>query len=67
MPGKFDAYRLLCPNKFTSRKKNTKFAFEQKNILLLNEDILMVLKFKKKFHKYLSTCMLHSKLRKKRG
>ena len=48
-------------------KKNTKFAFEQKNILLLNEDILMVLKFKKKFHKYLSTCMLHSKLRKKRG
>ena len=45
-------------------KKIQNFNFKS---LLLNEDILMVLKFKKKFHKYLSTCMLHSKLRKKRG
>ena len=26
---KFDAYRLFCHNKFTRRKVNTKFAFEQ--------------------------------------
>ena len=38
MQGKFDAYRLLCHNKFTRRKENKK--------------IRMLLKFKKKFHKY---------------
>ena len=30
--GKFDAYRLLCHNKFTRRKEKKKFAFEQKEI-----------------------------------
>ena len=35
-------------------------------LLLLNEDIVMPLKLKKKFHNYLSTYMLHSKLRKER-
>ena len=30
--GKFDAYRLLCLNRFTRRKENEKFVFEQKKL-----------------------------------
>ena len=69
MQGKFDAYRLRCHNNFTRRKENKKLAFEQKNyFLLLNEHIVVLLKFKKKFHKhFLSTYMLRSKLKKERG
>ena len=68
MQGKFDANGLLCHNKSARREENKKCVFEQKEFfLLLNEYIVMLLKFKKKFHKYLSTCMLHSKLRKERG
>ena len=33
--------------------------------LLLNEDVNMLLKFKKKFHKYLITYMVHLELRKR--
>ena len=47
---KFDTYRLLCHNTFTRKNENKKFR--------------ILLKFKKKFHKYLGTYMLHSKQRK---
>ena len=53
---------LQVENKIPNLLLNKKNFF-----LLLNEDIVMVLKFKQKFHKYLSTYMLHSMLRKKRG
>ena len=33
--------------------------------LFLNEKVNMLLKFKKKFHKYLITYMLHSEIRKR--
>ena len=48
--GKLNAYRLLCHNKFSRRNENKKFR--------------TLLKFKKKFDKYLGTYMLHSKERK---
>ena len=67
MQGKPDAYKLLCHNKFERKKEKKKFAFEQKKFfLLLNEDIVILLKFEKKFHNYLSTYMLHLQLRKER-
>ena len=47
---------------------NKKFDLNNKKIfLLLNEDIVMPLNIKKKFYNYLSTYMLHSTLRKKKG
>ena len=64
-----NAYKLLCHNKVTRRKGNKKFTFELKKFsflfLLLNKDIKMLLKFKKKFHKSLITDMFCSKLRKR--
>ena len=48
-------------------KKTTKFLLNKKNyFLLLNEEIELLLRFKKKFHKYLSNYMLHRELRKGR-
>ena len=44
------------------RKEKKKFNFEQKNyFVLLNEDIKMLLKLKKRFHKYLiASCSIQS-------
>ena len=33
MQGKFDVCIILCSNKFTRRKENKKFTFEQRKII----------------------------------
>ena len=68
MQSKFDANRLLCTTSLQEEKKIKNVLLNrQKFVLLLNEYIVMLLKFKKKFHKYLSTYMLHSELREESG
>ena len=44
-------------------KKRGNLLLNNKFFLFLNEDVNMLLKFKKKFHKYLITYMLHSEIR----
>ena len=44
-------------------KKRGNLLLNNKIFLFLNEDVNMLLKFKKKFHKYLITYMLHSEIR----
>ena len=52
---------------FQEEKKMKNLLLNKKSyLLLLNDDVVMPLKLKKKFHNYLSTYMLHSKLRKER-
>ena len=69
MQGKLDVYRWLCHNKKLQEENKIKNLLLNKKyyFLFLNEDIVMLLKFKKKFHKYLSTYMLHSELREESG
>ena len=45
-------------------KKRRNLLSNNNFFLLLNEDVNMLLKFNKKFHKYLITYMLHSEIRK---
>ena len=44
-------------------KKRGNLLLNNKIFLFSNEDVNMLLKFKKKFHKYLITYMLHSEIR----
>ena len=66
--GKFNASKLLCHNHVARRKEKKKFTLWTTFLffLLLNEDIKLLLKFRKKFYKYLFTYMLHSELRKRK-